>query len=141
MVRAPRPSTYPAPANPGPGFCRPPAGGLVVAPNVLELTGDGGATDGVRCSDVLGAGVLGLVDMGLLPPYARDGGSSRCRACFEPARPGVGACGAWLWDQPIARPGLFTAAPNPGVRRHAKRVRCNALLGGAKATRPRSAIT
>src|SRR6476660_2805316 len=34
---------------------------------------------GVRCSDVLGARVVGLVAMGLLPPYARDGGSSRCQ--------------------------------------------------------------
>src|SRR5260370_20584958 len=48
-------------------------------PNGLELTGDGGAAAGVRCSDVLGAGVLGLVAMALLPPYARDRGSSRCQ--------------------------------------------------------------
>jgi len=60
------------------------------APNGLELTGDGGAAAGVRCSDVLGAGVVGLVAMGLLPPYARDGGSSRCQGVHRAGGAGLG---------------------------------------------------
>jgi hypothetical protein len=61
------------------------------SPNGLELTGDGGAAAGVRCSDVLGAGVVGLVAMGLLPPYARDGGSSRCQGVHRASGAGGGA--------------------------------------------------
>jgi len=97
-----------------------PARALYRAPNGLELTGDGGAAAGVRCSDVLGARVLGLGAMGLLPPYARDGGSSRCQRLRRAGGAGRGrrekspgrardACGARLWGQPIARPGFFTA--------------------------------
>jgi hypothetical protein len=59
--------------------------------NGLELTGDGGAAAGVRCSDVLGARVIGLVAMGLLPPYARDGGSSRCQGVHRASGAGGGA--------------------------------------------------
>src|SRR6185369_6684292 len=91
-----------------------------LAPNGLELTGDGGAAAGVRCSDVLGARVLGLGAMGLPPPYARDGGSSRCQGLRRAGGAGRGrrernggqaraACGARRWGQPNARPGLFTA--------------------------------
>ena len=41
------------------------------------------------------------------------------------------ACGARLWDQTIARPGLFTAAPN-GLRLSGARmrVRCSRGLAG-----------
>jgi hypothetical protein len=119
---------------------------FTAAPNGLELTGDGGAAAGVRCSDVLGAKVLGLVAMGLLPPYARDGGSSRCQGVHRAGGAGrvwrernggqaKAACGARLGDQPNARPGLFTAAPNglelTGDGGAAAGVRCSDVLGPA----------
>ena len=129
------------------------------APSGFELTGDGSAAAGVRWSDVLGAGVVGLVAMGLLPPYARDGGSSRCQGVHRAGGAGRErrernggqartACGAQLSDQPNARPGLFTAAPNvsklSGERSESAEARCSATqrcVSGFTVCGPRLATT